>query len=80
MFIPNTYEFFWTTSPEDFCKRMAAEYKKFWQGERDRKAGKLALAHELYHYFLHGDRGSVVFSSKESFKNLDPPEPKALPT
>ena len=38
MFIPNTYEFFWSTSPEEFAKRMAGEYKKFWEGERDRKA------------------------------------------
>lgn len=44
MFIPNTYEFFWTTSPEDFCKRMATEYKKFWEGERDRKAVKLGMS------------------------------------
>ncbi len=38
MFIPNTYEFFWTTTPEEFTARMAKEYKKFWEGERDRKA------------------------------------------
>ena len=41
MFIPETYEFFWTTSPEDFADRMKQEYEKFWDGERDRKAEKM---------------------------------------
>ena len=43
MFIPNTYEFFWNTSPEAFTDRMKKEYDKFWEGERDRKAGKLGM-------------------------------------
>lgn len=43
MFIPETYEFFWTTSPEDFTERMNREYEKFWDGERDRKAKKLEM-------------------------------------
>jgi UPF0755 protein len=43
MFIPETYEFFWTTSPEEFAERMNQEYEKFWDGERDRKAKKLEM-------------------------------------
>jgi UPF0755 protein len=43
LFIPNTYEFFWTATPEDFTERMAKEYKKFWEGERDRKAGQMEM-------------------------------------
>jgi len=43
MFIPETYEFFWTTSPEAFTDRMKQEYEKFWDGERDRKARKLDM-------------------------------------
>ncbi len=43
MFIPNTYEFFWTTTPEEFTERMNREYAKFWDGERDRKAKKLEM-------------------------------------
>ena len=43
MFIPETYEFFWTTSPEEFADRMKQEYEKFWDGERDRKAKKLDM-------------------------------------
>ena len=29
-FIPNTYEFFWNASPEDFFNRMNLEYDNFW--------------------------------------------------
>ena len=43
MFIPETYEFYWTTSPEEFADRMMREYEKFWDGERDRKAKKLEM-------------------------------------
>ena len=43
MFIPNTYEFFWNTGPEEFTDRMKVEYDKFWQGERDRHAKKLGM-------------------------------------
>jgi UPF0755 protein len=43
MFVPNTYEFFWNTSPEEFTDRMAKEYKKFWEGERDRKAKRMDM-------------------------------------
>ncbi len=43
MFIPNTYEFFWTTTPEQFTERMSREYKDFWEGERDRKAKRMEM-------------------------------------
>lgn len=46
MFIPETYEFFWTTSPEEFADRMHKEYERFWEGERDRKAVKLDMTRE----------------------------------
>ena len=46
MFIPETYEFFWTTSPEEFADRMKQEHEKFWDGERDRKARKLEMTRE----------------------------------
>ena len=35
LFIPNTYEFYWTVSPEDFVRRMRKEYDRFWTPERD---------------------------------------------
>lgn len=38
MFIPNTYEVFWTITPEDFVERMNKEYVAFWTPERQAKA------------------------------------------
>ena len=38
VFIPNTYQFFWNTSAEDFYSRMLREYNKFWNEERQEKA------------------------------------------
>ena len=35
MFIPNTYEFWWTVTPDDFVKRMKREYDAFWTPARD---------------------------------------------
>ena len=43
MFIPNTYEFYWTTTPEEFTERMYEEYESFWKGERDRIAEKMGM-------------------------------------
>jgi UPF0755 protein len=37
-FIPNTYEFFWNTSAEEFVNRMNDEYKRFWSSSRIEKA------------------------------------------
>jgi UPF0755 protein len=38
MFIPDTYQFFWNTSVDEFYNRMAKEYKTFWTDERKKKA------------------------------------------
>jgi UPF0755 protein len=43
MFIPNTYEMYWNTSPEEFFHKMKAEYEKFWTAERKEKAAALNL-------------------------------------
>jgi UPF0755 protein len=44
MFIPNTYEFFWNTSSDEFFERMAKEYKKVWTDERKQLAAKLGFS------------------------------------
>jgi len=44
MFIPNTYDFYWSTSAEEFISRMASEYKKYWNEERKEKARNLGLS------------------------------------
>ena len=43
LIIPNTYEFYWTTSPEKFIERMKVEYDRFWNDERKKKAAALEL-------------------------------------
>lgn len=43
MFIPNTYEFYWTLSKEGFLERMQEEYKNFWNAERKELASKAGL-------------------------------------
>lgn len=44
MFIPNTYEFWWTTDANAFLERMATEYKRFWNDDRLAKAAQLKLS------------------------------------
>ena len=44
MFIPNTYEFYWNTSSEEFFDRMANEYDTFWNDERKAKADSVGLS------------------------------------
>lgn len=43
MFIPNTYEFYWNTTSEEFFKKMEKEYKRFWNETRKRKAAQKNL-------------------------------------
>lgn len=38
LFIPNTYEFWWTTTPEQFIARMRKEHDAFWSEARKAKA------------------------------------------
>jgi UPF0755 protein len=41
--MPNTYEFYWNTSAEDFIEKMAGYYQSFWNDKRKRQAQKLGL-------------------------------------
>ena len=43
LFLPNTYEFFWTIKPDALLDRMGSEYKKFWTPERQAKAKAIGL-------------------------------------
>ncbi len=40
MFLPDSYEFYWTTSPGEFVQRMKREYIAFWSKGRTAKAEK----------------------------------------
>lgn len=46
MFIPNTYEFYWTATADQFLERMWMEYKRFWNQDRRDKAKALGLTPE----------------------------------
>lgn len=43
MFLPDTYEFYWTVSPRRFVKRMHDYYQQFWNAERKAKAQNAGL-------------------------------------
>ncbi len=43
MFIPDTYEFYWTVSPQRFLERMHYYYKQYWNEERVALAEKAGL-------------------------------------
>lgn len=42
MFIPNTYQVYWNTKPEKLIRKMAEEYRKFWNDTRLAEAKKQA--------------------------------------
>lgn len=44
MFIPNTYEVYWTITAEELLDRMYYEYKQFWTDERKAKADSLRMS------------------------------------
>lgn len=44
--VPNTYEVYWTASPEQVVDRLIDERNKFWKGERLHKAEKIGLTPE----------------------------------
>lgn len=50
LFIPNTYEMFWTTSPDVLISRMQKEHENFWNRDnRNGKADALSMSHaEVY--------------------------------
>ncbi|MFK7799062.1 MAG: endolytic transglycosylase MltG [Aureispira sp.] len=67
VFIPNTYEFYWNTTAEQFWEKMLAEYKKFWTEERLQQAQVLEkTAIEV----------SILASIVESESQYKPERPK----
>jgi len=44
LFIPNTYEFYWNTSADQFMQRMRREYDRFWTADRKEKARAAGLS------------------------------------
>lgn len=49
LFIPNTYEFYWTCDPSCFVKRMEKEHERFWNEQRTQQRRALELTEsEVY--------------------------------
>jgi UPF0755 protein len=46
MYLPNSYEFFWNTSAEQFRDRMFKEYNRFWNITRNEKAKAIGLSRD----------------------------------
>ncbi len=46
MYIPNSYEFFWNTTGEEFRDRMLKEYNRFWNDRRNAKAKALGYSRD----------------------------------
>ena len=44
MFLPDTYELWWTTTPDELVDRMKREYDRFWSGARDEKRSRSGLS------------------------------------
>lgn len=44
MFIPNTYEVYWTITTDDLMARMHTEYERFWNEDRRQKAELIGLS------------------------------------
>jgi UPF0755 protein len=66
-FIPNTYEFYWTTTPEEFCKRMLKEYDRFWTEDREARRTATGLSREEVY---------TLASIIEKETNHDPEKPR----
>ncbi len=43
MYLPNSYQLFWNTTPDKFRNRMFKEYKRFWNKNRELQAKKIGL-------------------------------------
>lgn len=44
LFLPNTYEVWWTVKPDELIDRFATEYKRFWTADRQAAARALGLS------------------------------------
>ncbi len=44
LFLPDTYEVYWNTAPQDLVRRMLREYNRFWTEKRQKQARELGLS------------------------------------
>jgi UPF0755 protein len=62
MFLPNTYKMYYDTDPEQFTKRMAEEFKDFWNADRTSKLKAVGLKSPSQAVTL----ASIVFSEQSN--------------
>lgn len=62
MFLPNTYKMYYDTDPEQFTKRMAEEFKNFWNADRTSKLKEIGLKSPSQAVTL----ASIVFSEQSN--------------
>jgi UPF0755 protein len=67
LFFSDTYQFYWNTSVHQFIKRMAEQYKLFWNEARNRKANQLRLS-RLEIYTL-----ASIVQSEQSIRRIEQP-------
>lgn len=67
MYIPNTYQLYWDSTPEMVVKRMYREYQNFWTDERLEKAKTIGLTTDKVMILA-----SIV--QKESYKDDEKPK------
>lgn len=67
LFIPNTYEMYWTITPEKFLQRMIFEHESFWNKEnRKEKANKMGLNYkEVYALASIVDKETILENEKQ---------------
>lgn len=67
LFIPNTYEMYWNTSPEGFIQRMKREHDTFWkQSDRLKKAQQKGLTpEEVYTMASIVEKETLIYEEKE---------------
>lgn len=67
LFIPNTYEMYWNTTPEGFIQRMKKEHDNFWnQSDRLKKAAQKGLTpEEVYTMASIVEKETLIYEEKE---------------
>lgn len=68
LFIPNTYEVYWNTSPKSFMDRMIKEHERFWK-QKGRLAKAKAIGLEPWEVYT---LASIV--EKETYKTQEKPK------
>lgn len=64
MFIPNTYEMYWNTTPIQFFERMQKEYDKFWTTNRKQKAAALNMTPQQVTILASIVDGEAIFDKE----------------